>query len=133
MYPKRKWRWAHALLAVNWLANGLWMLAAPEHWYATLPGTTDTGPYNAHLVRDFGVAFLLMGAFPLLGLWRGWFNYALHIWITLFFSMHAGIHAWEYLAGHRAVEFLVRDLSQVLPPVILLWLLALPGAWEKKV
>ena len=40
------------------LANGLWMLFAPAHWYQNLPaGVPDTGPLNVHFVRDIGAAF----------------------------------------------------------------------------
>ena len=42
-------------------ANALWMLAAPANWFETLPGVVHTGPFNVHLVRDVGCAYLTIG------------------------------------------------------------------------
>jgi len=54
---------AIAVVAVAASANGLWMLAAPVHWYNNVPaGVPDYGPFNAHFVRDVGIAFLTVGA-----------------------------------------------------------------------
>jgi hypothetical protein len=44
------------------LANAVWMLAGPMHWYTKLAaGVPDTGPFNPHFVRDIGDAFLTTG------------------------------------------------------------------------
>ncbi len=43
------------------LANGVYMLLAPESWYFAVPGVTTTGPFNQHFVRDIGLIFLLLG------------------------------------------------------------------------
>src|SRR5438874_302110 len=50
-----------ATIAAGTLANAAWMLAAPLHWYETVPGVTDFGPYNAHFVRDIGCIYLTAG------------------------------------------------------------------------
>lgn len=58
------------LLALTGLAhilNGVFMLAAPAQWYATVPGVVLTGPFNPHFVLDIGMAFLASGAGLLLG------------------------------------------------------------------
>ena len=129
--PKKSCLWAHYVLNFNWLVNGAWMLFAPGHWFATLPGTADTGPFNVHLVRDFGTAFFLMGAFALVLLVRNKFSFTFHLWITAFFSLHGAIHFWELIAGHRSWEHAVRDIPLVFVPIAFLILLALPFAWEK--
>ena len=50
------------LLGIYQAANGAFMLAAPDVWYATVPGVTETGPANIHFIRDIGLAFLAAAA-----------------------------------------------------------------------
>jgi hypothetical protein len=33
------------------------MLFAGPFWYASVPGASETGPYNPHFVQDIGAAF----------------------------------------------------------------------------
>lgn len=54
------------LLGLSHALTGLWMLAAPAHWFASIPGVTQTGPFNMHFVLDVGMAFLASGAFLIL-------------------------------------------------------------------
>ena len=49
------------LLGLGLVANGLVMLTVPAIWYARVPGVVDTGPFNAHFVRDIGAAYLVCG------------------------------------------------------------------------
>ncbi|MGB8267320.1 MAG: hypothetical protein WCE44_13395 [Candidatus Velthaea sp.] len=37
-------------------AVAAWLFVAPEAFYATVPGVADSGPLNAHLLRDVGIA-----------------------------------------------------------------------------
>jgi hypothetical protein len=60
-----------AALGALQLTNALVMLAAPESWYAAVPGVTMTGPFNAHFVRDIGFAFLASGAGLMFGARKG--------------------------------------------------------------
>jgi hypothetical protein len=50
------------LLGVLAAANGVWMLASPEGWYAAVPGVSLTGPNNHHFVSDVGLAYVASGA-----------------------------------------------------------------------
>ena len=44
------WTIVLGIAALGNLVNGAWMLAAPAHWYATLPAAVpDFGPLNEHL------------------------------------------------------------------------------------
>jgi len=108
------------------------MLVAPERWFARVPGVTDTGPLNPHLVRDFGACYLLVGAIVVVGLARGRLTRAVHVWITLFFALHAGIHTGEILAGHASYDHWVIDFPGVFLPVLLLLVLSLPFAWHRR-
>jgi hypothetical protein len=60
------------VLGLFHLANGVWMLAAPSHWFLAIPGVTMTGPFNPHFVLDVGMAFVASGAFLMLGARRAW-------------------------------------------------------------
>ena len=53
-------------LAVPIVLVGGWALLAPHGWYATFPGggrhwVSALGPYDEHLVRDFGGTYLGLG------------------------------------------------------------------------
>ncbi|HYV89857.1 MAG TPA: hypothetical protein VFA91_14865 [Candidatus Polarisedimenticolia bacterium] len=39
-----------AILAIPTLFNGLAMLLAGPRWYESVPGVTETGPFNPHFV-----------------------------------------------------------------------------------
>jgi uncharacterized protein YjeT (DUF2065 family) len=122
----------YALLGLGAALNGLWMLLAPEHWYARVPGVTDTGPLNQHLVRDFGACYLLVGAIIVGGLARGQLTRAVHVWITLFFSLHAAIHVGELLAGRVSSDHWVIDFPGVFLPLLLLLVLSPSFAWQHR-
>ena len=50
-----------AVLAVLTVLNGAIMLLAAPTWYESVPGVSETGPYNPHFVQDVGAAFLVAG------------------------------------------------------------------------
>jgi len=55
------------LLGAFYAITGVWMLAAPESWYAAVPGVPQTGPLNHHFIQDVGMAFIASGGFLALG------------------------------------------------------------------
>ena len=59
-----------AILAIPTLFNGLAMLAAGPHWYESVPGVTETGPFNPHFAQDTGAASLVAGLPLGLRAWR---------------------------------------------------------------
>ena len=107
------------LLGVAMIANGTFMLVAPEGWYLAVPGVTSTGPFNQHFLRDIGLIFLLLGGAFLLGaalpgsrvlLWA-----AASIWLT----GHALLHFWEVAVGICSPSVLPRDFPAVTLPAII--------------
>jgi hypothetical protein len=110
------------ILGIFFGANALWMLAAPLHWYATIPGVMDTGPANEHLIRDVGCAFLV----PALALlWfaadpkRAW-PAVLAGGAFLFF--HSLVHVWGMIAGREHLHRLLTEVPTILVPALLtLW------------
>jgi hypothetical protein len=104
-------------------ANALWMLAIPLHWYANIPGVTETGPANVHLIRDVGCAFLV-AALALL-----WFVVApRHAWPAVlsggaFLVLHASVHVWDTMAGREHPHRLLAEIPTIiLPALFTLWL-----------
>src|SRR4026209_2266576 len=59
-----------AILAIPTLFNGLPGLAAVPLWYETVPGVSETGPFNPHFVQDIGIAFLVAGLALAARAWR---------------------------------------------------------------
>ena len=51
--------WILLLLGIGGIVNGLIMLFASEAWFASV--AADTGPFNVHLVRDVGAAYVTSG------------------------------------------------------------------------
>lgn len=59
MKPRRMIRFALGYLSLSNLQLGLWALIAPQSFYDGFPGLgrgwiSVDGPYNEHLIRDFG-------------------------------------------------------------------------------
>jgi hypothetical protein len=63
------------LIALTGLGLGLWAAFDPRGFYLNFPGggrhwVSADGPYNEHLVRDFGALNLGLVAVALVALWR---------------------------------------------------------------
>jgi hypothetical protein len=116
------------ILGALFAANALWMLAAPLDWYNHIPGVTDTGPANAHFIRDIGCAYLV-AALALLWLAvmpaRAW---PAALAAGAFLLLHAGTHVWDTVAGREHGHRLLGEIPTVILPALLtLWL-----AWPPK-
>lgn len=85
------------LLGLLHLGNGLWMLVAPDGWYAAIPGVSLTGPTNHHFIADIGLAFTASGVGLLIGARAirsaGAFAVAGATWPAL----HALLHLWGWI------------------------------------
>ena len=111
------------VIGVASVANGVFMVLAPESWYWTVPGVPDRGPFNQHFVRDIGFVYLLIG---------GAFSYAavysrkrLQILLvpTLWLTCHAVFHIWEVVVGICSPASLIEDFAGVtLPALLAMWL-----------
>lgn len=81
------------------LGSGLFMLAAPASWYASVPGVSLTGPFNQHFVIDVGLAYLVSATGLLLA--TAWPNRQLAALAAAWPVLHAGFHL--LLWGHHGV------------------------------
>ena len=46
-------------LSAFFISNALFMWAAPDLWYDTIPGVAQTGGFNSHFIRDIALAFVV--------------------------------------------------------------------------
>ena len=124
------WAMALGIFGLVNLANAAWMLAAPADWYARLPAAVpDTGPFNAHFVRDIGAAFAMMGAALLAGALRPALRVPALAFTSLFYVLHALVHVTDTLAGRLPPSHWAIDLPGVyLPAAVLVVLTA--AAWR---
>lgn len=109
------------LLAALTLISGVAMLFAPHAWFFTLvPGVTETGPFNAHLVQDGGCFNLAIG----IGLVIAAYNpvrYAVAVVVAAIAAVaHALLHLYSHAAGLLAGEHLWVEFFGVLVPAVLL-------------
>lgn len=121
-----------ALLGAGFIANGLFMLWSPAHWYFAVPGVTSTGPFNQHFIRDIGLIFLLLGAGFVAGAMRPALRVAFWSAGALWLSGHALFHFWEVAAGICGPDALTRDFPAVTLPAMIATSLALWAAWDEK-
>ena len=121
-FPSGRTRLKRGLLALAALAftiNALSMLTDPAAWYAAVPGVTHTGPFNAHFVRDIGVAYLTLA-----GLLAGAILLLRHASVlvgavTLYLALHALLHIWDVAADRLPLDHLLIDAPGVfLPPLV---------------
>ena len=116
---------AIAVLAAATSINGVWMLGAPLHWYNNVPaGVPDYGPFNAHFVRDIGIAFLTVGAALGWAAVRPAARFELVAVAAIFAVLHGVLHVLDTARGHVDSSHWLLDAPGVyLPAGVLCWLL----------
>lgn len=116
--------WILLLFGLGCIANAIWMLAGPMHWYTDLPAAVpDTGPFNPHFVRDIGCAFLATGVALLWASRSPRFRFPLTAVAALFLAAHAMLHAYDTLRGALGHDHWLLDLPGVyLPGLVLPWM-----------
>jgi hypothetical protein len=116
-----------ALVAVPTVANGLMMLAAGPTWYQSVPGVTETGPFNPHFVQDIGAAFLVSGLALAIRAWRPVY-WPAAVAGAAFLAVHGLIHLIEIVAGHD--HHAAFDLVAVVLPSAIALYVAFPTKGE---
>jgi hypothetical protein len=115
------WTWTFLIGAVGNLGNGLWMLADPAHWYATLPAAVpDFGPLNEHFVRDIGSTFAMLGIGLLWGAFQRSVRLPVLVLVTLFSGLHALVHVYDTARGLVGPEHWGIDFPAVYLPTVVL-------------
>jgi hypothetical protein len=88
-----------AIFALLTVVNGVMMLFGGSAWYASVPGASETGPYNPHSVQDIGAAFLVAGLALAARAWRPVY-WPAAVAGAGFLAAHAVIHLVAIVAGH---------------------------------
>lgn len=113
--------WILVVLAAGMIANALWMLAGPMHWYTELPAAVpDTGPFNSHFVRDIGCAFLTAGVALLWAAFAPQFRFPLAAIALVFLGAHAMLHVYDTGVGNLPSNHWWLDFGGVYLPAIVL-------------
>lgn len=115
------WTIVLGLFGLSSLANGIWMLADPPHWYATLPaGVPDFGPLNEHFIRDIGCTFVLLGVALLAAAVVPRWRFAAALAAAGFYGLHALVHVLDTARGLVGPQHWMIDLPGVYVPAVLL-------------
>lgn len=115
------WSIALAIFAFSNLANGLWMLIDPVHWYYNLPAAVpDFGPLNEHFVRDIGCIFFILGVALAVGAYRPRWRLAACGLNAAFYLMHALVHVVDTMRGLVGPEHWRIDLTGVYIPALIM-------------
>ena len=114
------------------LISGVWMLFFPFSWYSDFPAAIpDTGPFNSHLIRDLGVAYLCIALAFVWCAGRPKGSRQIHLGLTVFFTGHAIIHLFEIFSGRMPRYHWMVDTPLVFLPAIILIVLSLPRVRER--
>ena len=121
------------LAAIIWGGTATWMIATPEGWWAAVPGVGNTGPYNAHFVRDVGCTYMALAVCLAAGLLRPRWLYPMVLVPAIWMALHASLHLWDVASSRLPLEHLLLDAPGVFLPVVLHWLLArwVKPDWEQ--
>jgi hypothetical protein len=115
------WTVVLGLFALGNLANGIWMLADPVHWYHTLPaGVPDFGPLNEHFVRDIGATFTVLGGVLALAAFLPGWRVPASVTVAGFALLHALVHVVDTVRGLVGSEHWSIDLPGVYLPAVVL-------------
>ena len=106
------------ILCVLLGANAGWMLLAPESWYRSIPGVAESGPLNIHFVRDVALAYFVVAGGLL------WSSVNPAAWPAafagaMFLTLHALLHAAEYVTDHADTSRLVWDAVLIFAPSVI--------------
>lgn len=119
--PRDNWTYALGAFGALTLANAVWMLVAPEHWYLRLPGNVpDFGEFNRHFVRDIGSTFFALGAGLVWAAARPAVRLPVLVIVTLFNAAHSVVHVFDTVTGYVDATHWVQDVPGVYLPTVVL-------------
>lgn len=111
--------------------NGIFMLAAPETWYSSVPGVARTGFFNQHFIRDIGILYVFIGLAFAVGFVRPAVRVEFWGGATLWLTGHAIFHLLEVATGICSPEAIPVDFPAVTFPA-LVGLAATAWAWRAR-
>ena len=115
--------WILLVLGIGGIVNGLFMLFTSEAWFVRI--AADTGPFNVHLVRDVGAAYVTSGVAAVWGARAPAWRTPRAAAAALFLGLHGLIHVVEVVRGVQPAVHLLEDFPGVYLPALLLGAIAL--------
>jgi len=109
------------LLGVFNAGNGVWMLLDAAGWFGRV--AADVVPYNVHLVRDVGAAYVVAGVALVWAAFRAEWRVPLVAMSAAFQVLHALGHVRETWSGELHASHWLADLPSVYLPAILMLVL----------
>jgi hypothetical protein len=113
------------VFAASCLANAIAMLFFGHTWFFRLvPGVSETGTFNAHLVADAGTFYLAIGA-GLVAAAIDPIRNAIAVTIAAVASTaHAILHIWSHAAGILSMAHVGAEVLLIYVPTAILCALA---------
>jgi hypothetical protein len=115
------------IVAVLWIfaamdiVNGIEMFFFPSAWFFRLvPGVTETGPFNAHLVMDGGTFFLAVGIGLVAAALDPRSNAIAVVVAAVAGTMHSVLHLYSHAAGILSWDHMVTEVLGIYVPAIVL-------------
>ncbi len=109
------------ILAALDIVNGIEMFFFPSAWFFRLvPGVSETGPYNMHLVVDGGTFFLAVGVGLAAAALNSYRNAIAVVVAAIAGVMHSALHLYSHAAGLLSSEHLVTEVLGIYIPTLLL-------------
>jgi heme/copper-type cytochrome/quinol oxidase subunit 2 len=114
------------IIAVMDIVTGIEMFFFPAAWFFRLvPGVTETGPFNGHLVMDGGTFFLAVG----IGLAAAALNprrNAIAVVVAAVAGiMHSILHVYSHAAGLLSSHHMFTEVFGIYVPAIVLIVIAI--------
>ena len=122
-------RGALGYLLLTGAAVGVWAFGFPSDFYKSFPGfgrawVSMDGPFNEHLVRDTGAAYLMIGALAGLGLLRPLAAAPFAIgFATLFFNLPHFAYHMTHLGMYGPVDRVLNVVALLLTVLCSAWLM----------
>src|SRR5258707_5048389 len=122
-------KWIVAILwtiAVMDIVTGIEMFFFPGAWFFRLvPGVTETGPFNWHLVMDGGTFFLAVGIGLVAAALNPRRNAIAIVVAAIAGIMHSILHLYSHVAGLLSAQHMVTEVLGIYVPAIVLVVIAI--------
>lgn len=119
-------------VAIVLVANGGWMLLAPDQWFFATPIVWRTGVPNPHFIRDVGWTYAAVGVLMICGLFTERFRTTSLMLALGWLAGHAAIHLGEVATGVCTGRQFLSESPQVWGPPILLMIGVALGRKRKR-
>ncbi len=114
------------IIAVMDIVTGIEMFFFPGAWFFRLvPGVTETGPFNGHLVMDGGTFFLAVGIGLVAAALNPRRNAIAIVVAAVAGIMHSILHLYSHAAGLLSAQHMVTEVLGIYVPAIVLVVIAI--------